>query len=253
MPEIKIMETVVLTLGLVLFLGAGAPATSQGPMKPQPIKDFTNVDPVSLGVLPVRPKTDPKTGFVVGGKNRAELIRALTEIKGRAVADLESNMRPGAPSPVGSTGGFLGKQESLLEVLATDNDEVVERRGLTHQELAKYMHVLGAIGGRIKEEEFLYHGRRFTVKVVVYRGDQLSPFYDETKSSAEATVRNLDNNRQIEYSLLVPFMVERYGFYEGRGTPYRVDPGKLLEVLDFVGKVPKVVPPATPPTKPRPK
>jgi hypothetical protein len=151
-------------------------------------------------------------------------------------------MRPGSQSPVGSTGGFLGKQESLLDVLATDNDEVVGRLGLTHQELAKHMHVLGAIGERIKEEVFLYHGRRFSVRIVPYRGHQLSPFYDGTKSNEEAIVRNLDNGRQIEYSLLVPFMVERYGFYEGRGTPYRVDPGKFLEILDFIGKASEVVP-----------
>ena len=29
-------------------------------------------------------------------------------------------------------------------------------------------------------------------------------------------------------------MIERYGFYEGKGTPYRVDPAKVLEVFDFV-------------------
>jgi hypothetical protein len=29
-------------------------------------------------------------------------------------------------------------------------------------------------------------------------------------------------------------MIERYGFYEGKGTPYRVEPGKVLEVLDFI-------------------
>jgi hypothetical protein len=29
-------------------------------------------------------------------------------------------------------------------------------------------------------------------------------------------------------------MIRRYGFYEGKGTPYRVDPRKVLEVLDFL-------------------
>jgi hypothetical protein len=31
-------------------------------------------------------------------------------------------------------------------------------------------------------------------------------------------------------------MVERYGFYEGKGTPYRVEPKQIVEVLDFLKK-----------------
>jgi hypothetical protein len=29
-------------------------------------------------------------------------------------------------------------------------------------------------------------------------------------------------------------MIERYGFYEGKGTMYRVDPRQILEVFDFL-------------------
>ena len=35
---------------------------------------------------------------------------------------------------------------------------------------------------------------------------------------------------------VVPDMIERYGFYEGKGTPYRVDPKKIVEVFDFLKK-----------------
>ena len=29
-------------------------------------------------------------------------------------------------------------------------------------------------------------------------------------------------------------MIERYGFYKGKGTSYRVEPRKILEILDFI-------------------
>ena len=45
---------------------------------------------------------------------------------------------------------------------------------------------------------------------------------------------NLDNGKKIAYSLLVPHMIERYGFYEGKGTPYRVEPRTVFQVLDFL-------------------
>jgi len=34
-------------------------------------------------------------------------------------------------------------------------------------------------------------------------------------------------------------MIDRYGFYEGKGTSYRVDPKQVVELFDFLKKVPK--------------
>lgn len=144
-------------------------------------------------------------------------------------------MRPGNSS----TAGFLGPGESLLNVLAEDNQYVVEELKMTHQTLAKHLHVMGGIAfWQQKQKEagnaFLYRARKFKVEVVSFRGFQDSPFQDGTKTNSDVTVHNLDNGKTLKYSLLVPHMIERYGFYEGKGSPYRVEPRKLLEVLDFL-------------------
>lgn len=179
-------------------------------------------------VEPVLVKADPKSGFSVGGKNETKLIQGLDELNGRSIVDLEKDMRPGALSEVGSDEGFLGADESLLDVLVADNQYVVDDLGLTHQQLAKHMHAFGSIGfwqAQHQESgtEFVYSGRRFRVAVESSRGFQLSPFVDETKSNSDITVHNLDNGKTLKYALLVPYMIERYGFYEGRGTSYRVE------------------------------
>ena len=124
-------------------------------------KDFTNVKPEELGYTAVEPKKDPKTGFVIGGKNATRLIKGLTEINGRAITDLEKDMRPGAKSEVSSGSGFLGKDDRLLDVLAEDNQFVVDKHGLTHQDLAKHMLILAKIGAMLVNQEFLYQGVRF--------------------------------------------------------------------------------------------
>jgi hypothetical protein len=49
-------------------------------------------------------------------------------------------------------------------------------------------------------------------------------------------VTNLETDKKLQFSLLVPHMIERYGFYEGQGTRYRVEPAQILAVLDFLGK-----------------
>jgi hypothetical protein len=202
--------------------------------------DLTNISPKDLGITFVTPEKDPKTGFVVGGKNETALIRRLTEINGRTIAELEKDMRPGAASDVGSRLGFLGKDEKLLDVLAEDNDYVVGKLGLTHQQLARHLHIIGGIAvknAKVADAEgytFRYHGRRYHVSWVASRGIQLSPFYDDTKTNVNATVKNLTTGAKLTYSLLVPHMIERYGFYEGHGTPYRVDPRSVLAVCDFL-------------------
>jgi hypothetical protein len=190
-------------------------------------------------VKPVPTEKDPRTGFIVGGKNDTTVIRGLKAINGRTIAELEKDMRPGAKSDVGSDAGFIGQDEKLLDVLAEDNRYVVESLGLTHQELAKHLHAMGTIGlwqlAHSKgETEFVYHAGKFKVKVEISKGFQLSPFLDGTKTNADATIHNLENGKKLQYSLLVPHMIERYGFYEGKGTPYRVDPRQIVEVFGFL-------------------
>jgi hypothetical protein len=195
-------------------------------------KDWKNVPLKDLGLEPVKPTKDPKTGFLVGGKNDTALIGKLTEINGRSIADLEKDMRPG----VSSGQGFLGAKESLLEILAEDNDFVNGELGLTHQELARHLHVLGKVAAKKKGEEIIYHGRAFKLTHFAFRGFQESPFKDGTKTNEEAVVLNVATGKKLRYSLLVPAMIERYGFYEGKGTSFRVDPRQVVEVLDFLKK-----------------
>ena len=232
------MKTAVLSLAISVFplllsaaLGIGrAPAQDR-----EAIKDFTNIKLDAFGIKAVEPKKDAKTGFIVGDKNPNDLIKKLTEINGKPIVDLEKAMRPGAASMA----GFLGKDEKLLEVIAADNKYVVDELGSTHQDLAKHLHAMGAVWlWQLKykqlESEFLYRGRKFKVKGVSTFGFQDSPFSDGTKSGSNVTVHNLSNGKNLEYALLVPYMVERYGFYEGKGTSYRVDPRKVVEVFDFI-------------------
>ena len=207
-------------------------ATPLAAGEPGGTKDFSEASPSELGIAWVDERRDPKTGFLVGGKNATSLVKELTEINGLPIDRLEQAMRPGAASEE----GFLGPQERLLDLLASDNTYVTQERRLTHQQLARALRMLAAIGMKHPGQEFAYRGRRYRVDVQYYRGFQDSPFEDGTRANSEATIESLSNGKTLRFSLLVPDMIERYGFYEGRGTPYRVEPRRILEVCDFLAE-----------------
>ena len=209
--------TVVFSFALQAAVLCGQESTS--------IADFTKIE-----VNTIAPQKDEKTGFVIGGKNETSLIPRLTEIYGRKIEDLEKDMRPGAYA----TKGFLGGQEKLLDLLVEDNRHVVEQLGLTHQVLARHLRALGEASSKAAGKEFRYHGRRFKGSVRYSKWYQASPFRDGTITNAAAIIDNLDSEQRLEFSLLMPDLIERYGFYEGKGTPYRLEPRKVVEFLDFL-------------------
>lgn len=146
-------------------------------------------------------------------------------------------MRPGNKDERGSVSGFLGEDEKLLDVLVADN-EFVRQQGLTHRQLAiPLLHISQRAVGMMKTGrppfEFEHGGINWRVNFTYSRGYQYSPFGDGTRTQCDFTITNLENEKSLEFSGLVPLMIERYGFYEGKGTPYRVEPAEIIELLNL--------------------
>jgi hypothetical protein len=193
-------------------------------------KLLRNVTPQELDIKPFAVIKEA-SGFQIGGRNETRLIRGLKEIASQSISSLEARMRPMHDSMA----GFLGQNESLVEVMAGDNDFVLSR-GLTHQDLASVLlyareHYFKGFG-----EEFSLGGHRYKVDMIGYRGIQFSPFEDETGAAHDMTITNVDTGASLSCSTLLPDMIQRYGFYEGHGTSYRLEPAEILEVFDFLVK-----------------
>ena len=185
----------------------------------------------TFGVTPVA-ESKEKTGFVVAGKNSTDSLARLTEIHGRKIAALERDMRPGALARA----GFLGDKEKLLDVLALDNRTVVDKLGRSHTELALPLRILGTyVQEKATKEpiEFVYRGHRFQARAEVAKAHIQSPFEEDLSTNVSVTLWNLDNGKSLTYSMMVPHLIERYGFYEGHDTSYRVEPGDIVEVLEL--------------------
>ncbi|QQG40549.1 MAG: hypothetical protein HYV37_03200 [Candidatus Levyibacteriota bacterium] len=205
------------------------------------VKLKRELTPEELGITPL-PETEQPDGFRIGGANSTDTIRRLTTINGQSIEELERRMRPALSMdrhsnlrPTGgiSMAGFLGPQERLLDVMAADND-YVQSQGLTHQDLANQLRYAEELYFKLGVLEFTYHGRRYGVSIKQWRGIQDSPFNDGTTTNSDIQITNLDTDTSLSASLLLPDMIERYGFYEGKGASYRLAPEQIIEVFDFL-------------------
>ncbi len=184
--------------------------------------------PKEVGVLPIEIKKEA-SGFKIGGQNSTELIKNLREINGQKIEDLENRMKP----KKFSTSGFLGEDEKLLDVLAADND-FVSSLGLTHQDLAEPLNYVRGIINKGLGREFKYKNDSYPLDLYYFSGPQKSPFEDKTEASIDVKVINLTTGHNIKFSLLLTDMIERYGFYEGKGTAYRLDPVDIIKVFPYL-------------------
>ncbi len=141
------------------------------------------------------------------------------------------NMIPGRLS----LPGFLGGERDLPRLLDEDA-ETVKRLGLTHAAIADRMRELRDAGAE-GLGEFLSVPPHFEVRADSVRGRIPCPFGERgLYPKTSITVRNLRTGREVTYTDLHIHLVAAHGFYEGVGTPYRLEPADLVSVLEVQPK-----------------
>jgi hypothetical protein len=140
-----------------------------------------------------------------------------------------------------SFSGFLGLSESLLEVLANDNVTVINN-GFTHQQLANFLFHFDQSSDQTQPESHTpvtINHIKFAHRSTAWRGFQESPFNDNIATNKDHLVVNLETGAGVNYSGLLPEMIHRYGFYEGKDTIYRLDPLDIAKTAGLVVPIPQ--------------
>jgi hypothetical protein len=143
---------------------------------------------------------------------------------------IQDKMRPG----IITRDGFLGNdRRNLIDILIED-DEEVKRLGFDHQQIANRMMELRDAGMR-GLGDFISVEPHYEIRVDSVRGKLPCPFGDPgIFPKTNVTVRNLETKKEITYTDLHIHMIGSHGFYEGRGTPFRLNPKDLVDVLEIV-------------------
>ncbi|MDD4573758.1 MAG: hypothetical protein PHR69_06030 [Sphaerochaeta sp.] len=141
---------------------------------------------------------------------------------------IQQQMQPG----IIALDGFLGDDKrKLIDIIASDNT-IVRKHNRTHEDIAaKMIHFkecgLAGLG------EFITLDEHFEVKVESVRGLLPSPFGGPGMyGKVNTTVVNKTLGRQVVYTDLHIHFIADHGFYEGKGSPFRLEPLDLIEILE---------------------
>ncbi len=128
--------------------------------------------------------------------------------------------------------GFLGDDSrKLVDIIVADTLTVHKRR-TTHEAIVERMEHFKNLGLK-GLGNFITLDEHFEVKVETVRGLLPSPFggpgmYGKTNT----TVHNKRLGRTITYTDLHIHFIRDHGFYEGIGSPFRLEPDALIEILE---------------------
>jgi hypothetical protein len=144
------------------------------------------------------------------------------------LARIQEKMRPG----IITRDGFLGADKRNLIDILVEDEAAVKRMDLTHDIIARRMIDLrdagsGGLGN------FISVTPHFEVRVDSVRGKLPCPFGDPgIFPKTNTTVNNLKTGQTITFTDLHIHMIGSHGFYEGKGSLFRLEPADLVSILE---------------------
>jgi hypothetical protein len=141
----------------------------------------------------------------------------------------QERMKPG----VITRDGFLGNDSRNLIDILVEDDAAVKRISVTHQAIANHMIELREAGMR-GLGDYISVEPHFEVRVDSVRGRLPCPFGDPgVFPKTNIFVRNLEKKREVTYTDMHIHLIWSHGFYEGKGSPFRLEPKDLVDVLEI--------------------
>jgi hypothetical protein len=129
-------------------------------------------------------------------------------------------------------GNFLGTDPRRLTEILNDDRELVHSLGLSHEAIARR---LEEITEAAKEElgEVVKIEDRFEVRAEEARGKIPCPWAHPKGLFRKSHVELMDpkTGQALVWTDLSVHLIREHGFYQGRGSPYRLDPRTVKSVL----------------------
>ncbi len=160
----------------------------------------------------------------------------------KQTADLDRYQRNMLPGII-TLEGMLGTDTRKLgDILSADHNAVRSLK-TTHRTIAARMRLLREHGAEGLGLD-VHAADHFHVRVDNVRGKLPCPFEDGIFQKTFIIVHNDRLDKTIRYTDLHIHMIEAHGFYEGRGSHFRLEPADLVEVLEIEAEPDNQFPPS---------
>ena len=127
--------------------------------------------------------------------------------------------------------GFLGDDNRHYHDIIAEDIEKVKALGKTNEEIAARMQALTDKAFEFADEESTID-EIYRVRYQTERGKVMSPFMDNRfLPKGVVYLVNTSNNLSINWTPLNIYMIQKYGFYEGRGAVHRLEPELLIRAI----------------------
>jgi hypothetical protein len=135
-----------------------------------------------------------------------------------------------------SAAGFLGSDQRPLDEIINADMREIENRGVTQAQVADSLQEVhdrarSAMGARIE----IRPGLRAEFHESM--GRIPSPFSGEgVFEKGQTTVYDREGSPRVILSALSIHLIRTHGFFQGKGSPYRIDPREAIDLLGIAAQ-----------------
>ncbi len=133
---------------------------------------------------------------------------------------------------IGMVGTFMGSDSRKLGEILRDDQDMVCSLGLTHDQIAAKLEVLTK-AAKTELGDVVVVDNRYEVNAEEVRGTIPCPWMHPgglfRKSHVE--LRDLESGQSLIWTDLSIHLIRKHGFYEGKGSPYRIEPKAIKLIL----------------------
>ncbi|MBN1153374.1 hypothetical protein JXB12_00485 [candidate division KSB1 bacterium] len=141
---------------------------------------------------------------------------------------IEKNFKLGAITK----DGFMGDDVRHVHDIIQHDAMTLEKLGISSGELAARMQFFIDLGKEAIEN--IVDWNEYTIQVIWSRGMLPCPFGEpRLHHKIFIELRNNKLNKSIRYTQLNVHLIREHGFFEGKGSPFRLEPEELVEVLSL--------------------
>jgi hypothetical protein len=141
-------------------------------------------------------------------------------------ARTKSNFQPGALT----RDGFLGKDERAIQDIVREDETALVRLGANREAVADFLQSLIDQGKKGLEGRVVCGN--WTVQIHWARGLLPCPFGEpKLHPKITAVAFEKSSGRTLRFSQLTVHLIREHGFFEGRGSAFRVEPEQAVELM----------------------